>query len=489
MKATASQTLPSYSSSNKRVTSKPNLAKKLGTADIVFTVLAYNAPLTVVTGFLPLIVAEGNGLGAPLAFLFSACLIMLFVTGFTAMSEHTPNPGAFYSYITSGLGRQLGLGSAFVAIMGYFCFMISIYCYAGIAFGGLAKNLIGNPLLPWWGWSFLVMSLISVMGYLKITLSAAVLSIALILEIITVLFWQGAVVSEKGISGISMDWLSSSAFLSGSVGIAILLAVCSFAGFEATAIFREEARDPEKTIPRAAFMAVGVLAVLFFTSAVIYVTAYGSNSVIAVTQADPSNGTINSIGQYLGAPGLLTVNVLLCSSIFACLLALQNITARYIYSLASDKVLPKTLSKVHPKHQSPYLASLVVSIASCIVFGICVVIQVDPYVVYGGIGGVAGYALMLLETLTAFAIIAYFAKNKHSYSFMRVYVAPGLAAVGLIVTSWLATTNLELLTGNTKLAYSMIALAFVLLITGVMYALYLRKNKPESYNRIGRQDV
>ncbi|MGM3216512.1 APC family permease [Pseudomonas sp. PhalM4] len=451
--------------------------------------LAYNAPLTVVTGFMPLIMAEGNGLGTPLAFFFSACLIMLFVFGFTAMSEHTPNPGAFYSYITSGLGRHLGLGSAFVAIMGYFCYLIALYCYAGIAFKSFAENLVGNSLLPWWGWTFAVMCLVSVLGYLKITLSAAVLSVALLLEVITVLTWQGAVIGEKGVSSISMEWLSPSAFFSGSVGIAILLAVSSFAGFEATAIFREEAKNPEKTIPRAAFMAVGILAVLFITTSVIYVTAYGSDNVVATTLADPSNAMLNSINQYLGAPGLLTVNVLLCSSIFACLLALQNIASRYIYSLASDKVLPQTLAKVHPKHQSPHLASLVISFATLIVIIACVFVEVDPYVVYGGIGGTAGYSLMLLELLTAFAIIAYFARNKHSYSFLRVYVAPGLAGIGLIVTSWLATTNLEILTGNTKLAYSMIGLAFTLLIGGIGYAMYLRKNKPESYKRIGRQDV
>lgn len=488
MKATASQSVPPYSNSNSS-DSKPGLAKKLGTLDIVFTVLAYNAPLTVVTGFMPLIMADGNGLGTPLAFLFSACLIMLFVFGFTAMSEHTPNPGAFYSYITSGLGKQLGLGSAFVAILGYFCFMIALYCYAGIALSSFAKSLTGDPLLPWWVWTFAVMALVSILGYLKITLSAAVLSIALLLEIITVLAWQGAVVGEKGVAGISMEWLSPTAFLSGSVGIAILLAVSSFAGFEATAIFREEARDPEKTIPRAAFLAVGILAALFISTSVIYVTAYGSDSVVAATLANPSEAMIKSIGQYLGAPGLLTVNVLLCSSIFACVLALQNIASRYIYSLASDSVLPKAFSKVHIKHQSPHIASLLISAASLVAVGVCVFVEVDPYVVYGGIGGMGGYALMLLEMLTAFAIIAYFAKNKHSYSIWRVYVAPGLAGVGLIVTSWLATTNLEFLTGNTTLAYSMIGLAFALLMTGVIYSLYLRKNKPESYKRIGRQDV
>ena len=44
------------------------LSGHLGTFDIVFTVLAYNAPLTVVTGFMGLLLSRGNGFGAPVTF-------------------------------------------------------------------------------------------------------------------------------------------------------------------------------------------------------------------------------------------------------------------------------------------------------------------------------------------------------------------------------------------------------------------------------------
>ncbi|MFW0756331.1 APC family permease [Pseudomonas sp. H11T01] len=468
---------------------KTKLSSKLGTLDIVFTVLAYNAPLTVITGYMPLIMMEGNGLGLPLAFLAAGCLIMLFAFGFTAMSKHAPNPGAFYSYIAIGLGRHLGLGSAFVAIMAYFFMTFSIYCYAGISYSTLSNTVLGTPLMPWWGWSFIIMALVAVLGYLKVTLSAAVLSFALLLEVLLVITWDGAVFVTNGVSNFSTEWLSLSNFTSGSVGVAILLAVGSFAGFEATAIFREEAKDPEKTIPRSTFLAVGILAALFIVTAIAYITAYGATSVVSATHADPANAILNSVRQYLGNAGANTMNVLLCSSIFACLLAMQNILSRYVYSLASDRVLFRKLAEVHPKHQSPHYASLLVSTIAAAVVSICVVCDVDPYKGYGGLGGVGGYALMLLQLLTAVSIIAYFAKVKHTYSWWRAYFAPGLAAVGLFSTSWLATTNMELLTGDTTLAYSLMGLAFALLAIGVLYAHFLKYARPDAYRRIGRQEI
>ncbi|WP_449433309.1 APC family permease [Pseudomonas putida] len=469
--------------------SQTKLKGHLGTLDIVFTVLAYNAPLTVVTGYVPLIVAYGNGLGAPLAFLASGLLIMLFAIGFTAMAKHSPNPGAFYAYITAGLGRPLGLGSAFMAIAAYAFLYISIYCYSGVVYASFFKSVLGIEALPWWSWSYVVMAIVAVFGYLRITLSAKLLSIALVVEIILVFLWEGAVALKHGATGISTEWMSMSAFTSGSFGVAILLGVSAFAGFEATAVFREEAKDPDKTVPRATYLAVATLALVFCSASIFFITGYGADSVVASTVADPSNATLQSIQQYLGKAGADAVNVLLCTSVFACLLAIHNIIARYLYSLASDGVFSKGLAQVHPKYHSPYRASVGVSVGAALVLSVCALAAIDPFKGYGGLGGVGGYALMLLQVLTSLAVVAYFLKTPNSYSLWRTRVAPLLSAIALTGTSWLATTNMEFLTGDAKLAHALMTLVFVVLGSGVIYALYLRKVRPDVYRRIGRQQV
>jgi hypothetical protein len=75
----------------------PALKGRLGTASIVFTVMAYLAPLGAAAGYVPFVVGYGNGLGAPYTFLLCGALLVLFSFGYLAMVRHVPRPGAFYA--------------------------------------------------------------------------------------------------------------------------------------------------------------------------------------------------------------------------------------------------------------------------------------------------------------------------------------------------------------------------------------------------------
>ena len=79
----------------------------LGARGIVFLVVAAAAPLTVMAGVAPLAILVG-GIGAPAAYLGAGAVLLIFAVGFMAMTKHTGGAGAFYSYITLGLGRPAG---------------------------------------------------------------------------------------------------------------------------------------------------------------------------------------------------------------------------------------------------------------------------------------------------------------------------------------------------------------------------------------------
>ena len=80
----------------------------LGARSITFLVVAAAAPLTVMAGVAPLAILVG-GIGAPAGYLAAGAVLMLFAVGFMAMTRHTGGAGAFYSYITLGLGRTTGM--------------------------------------------------------------------------------------------------------------------------------------------------------------------------------------------------------------------------------------------------------------------------------------------------------------------------------------------------------------------------------------------
>jgi len=63
------------------------------------------------------------------------------------------------------------------------------------------------------------------------------------------------VFASGGAAGISADFLDPTIVVHGSPGIAVLFAVMGFLGFESTAVFRDEAKDPGRTVPRATYIA------------------------------------------------------------------------------------------------------------------------------------------------------------------------------------------------------------------------------------------
>ncbi|MEU1185142.1 APC family permease [Streptomyces sp. NPDC005820] len=467
------------------------LQGSLGTADLVFTVLAFNAPLATAVGFVPVVIGLGNELGAPMAFLAAGAILGLFAVGFTAMGRHLPNPGAFYAYITAGLGRPAGLGASFLALFSYYFVLIGGYAFGGISLQSLVRDTFNGPDVAWWIWVLVLQAGAGVLGYLKIDLSARVLTVLLGLEVLMVLVYDAAVVFTGGPQGTSFESFTPSAVTSGSVGLALLFGITCFSGFEATAIFREEVRSPERTIPRATYIAIGFMATLYALGAWVMIQAYGPDHVVQATAADPTGSFNHSLQLFVGKAAVDIVSVLLCTSIFAANLSTHNVTTRYLYNLSVDGIFPRVLSGVHGRHGSPYRASFTTSVLALIGIVSLAVAGVAPATLYATLIGIGGYALIVLVLATAVAVLVYL--NRHREIGLGVWhskVAPVLAIAGLVLATVLATQNLDVLIGGSRTSANiLLAVAYGLAALGFVLALVYRRTKPDVYARIGRQDL
>ena len=116
------------------------LQGRIGVVELMLTVLAFSAPLTVVAAFAVFVLSYNSS--APIAFAVAVALLMLFAVGYTTMTKYLPNPGAFYAYITAGLGRHLGLGSSFLAMFGYVAMGVGTVAFFGTvaSSGGGTRN-------------------------------------------------------------------------------------------------------------------------------------------------------------------------------------------------------------------------------------------------------------------------------------------------------------------------------------------------------------
>lgn len=445
------------------------LRGNLGVASIVFMVVAAAAPLGVIGGVVPLGLAAGNGAGFPATFLAATLILLLFSVGFTAMTPHVAEAGAFFSYVRQSLGNPVGIGIAFVAIVSYVALEAGVYGLLGPAGAGVVE-LIGGPAIPWWVIAAAAFAVTTYLGYRNIELSSRVLAVLLTAEIAIVAILDLVIVVRGGDHGLSTGIINPGAVLSGSLGIGLLFAIISYVGFEATAIFRDEARTPERTIPRATYASLLLIGIFYAVTSWALVSAWGDEEAIA--HATDSGATFlgDTASAYIGVFGADVITVLYFTSLFACILAFHNVASRYVFALAQKDVLPATLSRPHTTHGSPHQASLVISAVVAVSVVLAVVFGLDPAAqFYTWFAGATTVGIVVLLIATSVAVLVFFAGDRRGLSLWRVRIAPALGLVGLLGSLVLILSNLsDLVGGSSVLAGVIVGLLVAAFVAGTL---------------------
>ncbi|MFC9362575.1 APC family permease [Rhodococcus sp. NPDC057014] len=465
------------------------LHRGLGVGSIVFMVVAAAAPLGVMVANTPIITGISGSAGAPLFFLIATVVLVFFSVGFTAMSKFVPNAGAFYSYIQAGLGRHVGSGAAALALVSYGVLLIGVNGYLGVA----TSNVVSAHFhvdIQWWIYSFAWLLIIGVLGYRDIELSSKVLGVLLVVEIAVVVVLDIAIVVKGGESGLGVEPLSFSTFTSGTPTLGLMFAFFCFFGFEATAVFRNEAKDPDRTVPRATYIAVLSIGIFYAISSWAVMEGAGSDSVVEKAKADPENLVLDLAASY-GAPILKDVmQVLLVTSTFACILSFHNVITRYQFTLAGKGMLPKRLADVSEKHLAPSTSSLIASAISLAAMALVTALGWDPITsIYTWLSGAATLGLIGLMVLTNLAVIFYFRTKASAPTVWHSLLAPAMSLISLTIILALVIANFSLLVGDKTTAAVVGGLIAVAFAVGLAGAEVMKRQRPDRYAELAADTV
>jgi len=470
--------------------SQHGLKGSIGVFSLVFTVLAYNGPMVVFLGFIPVAILLGNGIGIPVMFLACGVVAALFAAGLVAMGLRLPKPGGFYAYVSAGLGKIPGLGTGFVAMIGYYAANISTYPLGGVAAQTLVHDVLKGPDIPWWVYAIVFFAAASILGYLNINFSAKVLTVFLAFELLLMVIYDISVLVRGGAHGFGLQSFQPHYLFSGSIGIGFIFGIGLYGGFEATIIFRDEVKNPGKTIPRATYAVVAILAIVYSVTAWIFINAYGPEAVMGIVAKNVSGASIASVQHYTGTVAYYAASIMLITSCFALILASHNITARYLYNLSADGVLPRSLSRVHRKHGSPHRASVIMSIACVVGLVPWIVAKVGGATIYATVVGTYSYCLVMLLTISSLAIVVYLLRDKTGKRAVGPAACAAIAFALLVTALVLSTLNFTVLTGTTGwLSYVILGVVYGVVAIGVVMAAIYRKRRPDVYARIGREEV
>ena len=491
---------------------KPNAVGLIG---VLFMAVATAAPITAMVGNVPIAVGFGNGAYAPAGYFVATIVLTLFATGYAAMSRHITATGAFYGYISHGLGRITGLGAGFLTAMAYMVFeasLIGIFAF----FGNDTFNTLFGVNVPWIVFAIAMLAINLFLTYFDINVAARVLGVFLITEIVmlslmalSVLFTAGG---PEGWSWGSLNPLNAFHNLSGTVagaggspiavagsaGIGLFFAFWSWVGFESSAMYGEESKNPKKIIPVAVVSSVIGIGVFYIIISWLAIVGTGPQNAIALAQDSSTAGDIffGPVDAHLGTWAVDMFKILLMTGSFACGMAFHNCAARYIYAIGRENVIPgmrKTLGATHPTHGSPHVAGLVQTIFATVVVLFFALTGRDPYTgLYGLMALLGTTAILIVQALAAFAVIAYFHVGKHhpeTANWFRTFLAPLLGGIGMLYVIYLLGENASFAAGTAATDWVFTLIPYVVGVVGIggiLFAVFLKYKAPERYSELGR---
>ncbi|BBX85441.1 APC family permease [Mycolicibacterium aubagnense] len=469
----------------------------LGLIDVIFMAVATSAPITAMSGNVPFAVGFGVGTGAPATYIFATIVLTVFAVGYVAMARHVTSTGAFYGFVSHGLGRVVGLAVGYMVTFCYSAFeasLIGIFAYFG---NKVFLDQIGLNI-PWPYFAFACILLNAILAFFDISFAAKVLSVLLITEIAILAVMAVAVLTHGGgPDGLMPQAINpANAFKANGLalaapGLAMFIAFWSWTGFESTVMYGEESRNPRKIIPIATLIAVtGVGLFYIFVS---WMTVAGNGAAASIERAQSANPLdmfFHPTEVFVGHWAVLVFQWLMMTGSFACGLAFHNCAARYGYALGREGLLPRALGRTHPKHGSPYIASYVqMVIAALWILGFWL-FKKDPYLdVFVLLAVVGTFSLLIVQTITMAAVFNYFRHHHPGESVWRVKVAPVVGGLGMLAVVILMIQNLDTAAGSaaSSLLFKLIPyIAIVLFVIGCAVALYLKRADPAKYQLIGR---
>lgn len=474
----------------------------IGLMGVLFLTVTGAAPISAMLFNTPIAVGFGNGVGAPAGFLFATVVLTIFSVGYCTMARKITAAGGFYSFISHGLGRELGMGFAFASVAAYSVFEASLA--GGFAYFTNLKFAQHGVHIRWFWFALAMVGLIAILTYFDVRLSARLLGLALVGEVIVLLimdigiFGQGGHnVSASAINPIEAfkGFPGGGGLAAGAAGIGIFFAFWSWVGFEMAPNYGEESKDPKRIVPRAMYISVIGLGIFYVITSWAAISGYHSLHEAAQTaQKNSAEFFFIPTKDFVGGGVRDVMSYLIITGSFACGMAFHNTAARYFYSLGRERVVPAVLGRTHHRWKSPHIATLTQSgIAALIVLGFAIFTGThDPagqaYLQLYGLMAVMGVIIILaVQAVVSIAVWNYFrTQYPEEQHWWRTMLAPAISFVAQAIVLFLLFRNLDFLGSGYHYANYLGWIDLGIFALGLAGAFYLKRRDRARFDAVGR---
>jgi APA family basic amino acid/polyamine antiporter len=368
---------------NTTPTSASGLSRQLGLAGLAATGICSMLGASIyVVPFMIQRSVPGIGPYVVPAFILAAVPAILAAFCYATLASAMPRAGGSYVYASRGLSPYLGFVASFSQWFGL-CIAIGVVSYVIPPFFRDISTALEFPEVSHFldtGWIRVSVSLLLLCIFVLINIRGAKAYERTVIPLMILMFVLGAIVIVAGFSFDHADFQrklsesgqswqpGTSASFSWNIvwsGAAVLFA--SFIGFDSIAQAGGEAKNPQRNLPLAIGLSVGVVGsfYLLFTSAVYHAVPWQ----FIADEALRHDITAPALMRYFLTPGwtvamVAGAAVALTNDLPAMLLSVS----RLMFSWAEDGMFPLSVTRIHPRFKTPHVALLISGVVAS--FGI-----------------------------------------------------------------------------------------------------------------------
>lgn len=369
--------------------------------------MASSAPAASVGLTLAALVAATHYGSGPII-VITAIPMLVIANAYRRLNLWNQNCGASYEWVGRAIDPSLGFMIGWLMIAAYVIATVSGVEVLGpsvlAVFGGSGTSVWGNiGIATAVGLAMIVLAVIGIRITARTQVGIAVIEYAILIGF-AIVGLVAVTAHWHGTFHMSTGWLNPSGIGGhGSAVAGFLIAVFIFTGWDGAVYVNEEVKERRANPGRAALLAVALLACIYTIS---MVGLQGAASP-AKLQANSASALVYT-ARTLGGSGWSKVMALgLALSVIATTGTGIVLTARIVYSMARDRVLPRPLARVSGRYATPAIASVVIGVL-IVALAWIYLLATSVQNAFDDVVDVSGLLFAIFYIFTALATVVYY---------------------------------------------------------------------------------
>jgi amino acid transporter len=369
---------------------------------------------------LPAAAAGALGAAAPIAYVVCAIAMGLIVLCFAEAGSRVSLTGGLYAYVEVAFGPLVGFLAGVMLWAGITAATAAVTSFFADALGALVPSVATGSARSATLVAILVaLALLNIAGVRGANRFNVLMTVAKLLPLVILV-----VVGIGGMHGENLRWTTAPATRDVARASAVL--IFAFLGVESALVPSGEVHEPARTIPRAIFIAMLGITVLYLTVQLV------TQGILGANLAGQKTPLAEAAAGVMGPSGRTLILVGSAVSMFGYVSGMTLAVPRMLFAFGRDGFLPSQLAMVHARFKTPYVA---IVLQTLIVIGLAVTGSFEKLAI------IANGSILLVYAACCLAVIQLRrAGIQESSTPFRVPFSSGVPVVAIAVIAWLMTS-------------------------------------------------